>query len=447
MATGKLIGNSTAGAYQSGNYALYDYFVAIATGIVSEVRLYTGAVTGYGKVAIYSNNSGHPGTLLASGSGACSVANAWNVITLGTPISIVSGTSYWLGTCVSADDVVQQYYPWPTTVYDMHYIAATYSTFTFPAAFDHTGHSSVASRMTTTTGWGVLVLSPTGISQVTDLGTPKLNFILYPSGIEQALAYGTPLVQLAGDYIYPPGIAQPIVIGTPEVIKLLQFISPTGIEQLVPLGTPEVIKLLQFIAPTGIGQLVTLGTPEVIKLLQFIAPTGIAQPIVIGTPSVAIYGFIGPSGIAQLVAIGSPTLLKYVWHVILDGQYIAESPDINRAYVIGRDAYGNPIYGEAQDSTEVALVGERLDFTQELAIPTTAQAGDVASAILAKMRLTGKRGVILIPPNCGQELFDVVQVSDSMANQSAVTFRVVGIRFEYNPKQARYAHKLILGAP
>jgi hypothetical protein len=99
------------------------------------------------------------------------------------------------------------------------------------------------------------------------------------------------------------------------------------------------------------------------------------------------------------------------------------------------------------DSTELELVGERLDFQSDPAIPTTAQAADVASAVLSKMRLTGKRGVILIPPNCGQELFDVVQVSDSMANQSAVTFRVVGIRFEYNPKQARYAHKLILGAP
>jgi hypothetical protein len=134
-------------------------------------------------------------------------------------------------------------------------------------------------------------------------------------------------------------------------------------------------------------------------------------------------------------------------HVILDGQYITESPEINRAYIIGRDAYGNPVYGTAVDSPELALVGERLDFIPDPAIPTTAQAGDVASAILAKMRLTRKRGVILIPPNCGQELFDVVQLSDSMANQSAVSFRVVGIRFEYNPKQARYQHKLILGAP
>ena len=41
----------------------------------------------------------------------------------------------------------------------------------------------------------------------------------------------------------------------------------------------------------------------------------------------------------------------------------------------------------------------------------------------------------------------MVQITDAGANQPAVSFRVVGIRFEYHPKQARYEHKLILGAP
>jgi hypothetical protein len=99
------------------------------------------------------------------------------------------------------------------------------------------------------------------------------------------------------------------------------------------------------------------------------------------------------------------------------------------------------------DSTELDLVGERLDFQQELAIPTTYQAESMASAVLSKMRLTKTRGVILIPPNCGQELFDTMQISDSGANQYAVKLRVVGIRFEYNQKQARFEHRLILGLP
>ena len=166
-------------------------------------------------------------------------------------------------------------------------------------------------------------------------------------------------------------------------------------------------------------------------------------------PSIVVAGegIIYVPGHQQAIGYGVPTILKYVWHVILDGRYITETPGVNRAYIIGRDQYGNPVYGTAVNTDEVALVGERLDFQPDPAIPTTAQAADVASAVLAKMRLSGKSGVILIPPNCGQELFDVVQISDSGANQSAVNFRVVGIRFEYNPRQARYEHKLILGAP
>jgi len=208
--------------------------------------------------------------------------------------------------------------------------------------------------------------------------------------------------------------------------------------------------LTQTVYPDSIVQLVAYGTPAVIRS-GLIIPTSIVQQIIIGTPTVQggiPGGFVlQPGSIVQQIIIGSPTILKYIWHVILDGQYAIDTPGVNRAYTIGRDASGNPVYGTAVDSTELALVGERLDFIPDPAIPTTAQAGDVASAVLSKMRLRGKGGVILIPPNCGQELFDVVQVSDSMANQSAVSFRVVGIRFEYNPKLARYAHKLILGAP
>jgi len=179
-------------------------------------------------------------------------------------------------------------------------------------------------------------------------------------------------------------------------------------------------------------------------------PSGIAQQVAFGVPRIEggiVSGIIWTEGIVQPIAVGKPTLYKYVWHVVLDGQYTTATPHTNRAFVIGRDDFGNPVFGTAVDSTELALVGERLDFQQELAIPTTAQAESVASAILSKMRLNKARGVILIPPNCGQELFDTVQLSDKGSNQSAVKFRVVGIRFEYNLKQAKYEHRLILGAP
>jgi hypothetical protein len=265
-----------------------------------------------------------------------------------------------------------------------------------------------------------LTLSPSSISQTVSYGTPKLNLSLKPSSIAQAIAYGSPKLNLS---LKPSSIVQAVVYGTPTVIFSCCTLYPSSIVQPLVIGTPS------------------------LKYGQTVSPSSIVVSVTYGTPTVSAYGILRPSSIVQQISIGSPTLLKYVWHVVLDGQYATETPRINRAYVIGTDAYGNPVYGEAIDSTEIALVGERLDFQPDPAIPTTAQAAATASAVLSKMRLTGKGGVILIPPNCGQELFDVVQVSDSMANQAAVTFRVVGIRFEYNPKLARYAHKLILGAP
>jgi len=82
-----------------------------------------------------------------------------------------------------------------------------------------------------------------------------------------------------------------------------------------------------------------------------------------------------------------------------------------------------------------------------LSIPTTAKAADVAAAAVAKARLTGSRGFIVIPPNCGQELWDVVQVTDKPTAQSQQKYRVIAVGFDYEPRRARYQHKLILGAP
>jgi len=397
MATGKLIGtDDLTPLSSSGGYFTCCKFQALATGIITEFRL-KSAVAGYVKFAIYADSGGEPGALLGAQNTGQLTAIGWNTFSI-TSTPVVKDSYYWLSTCPDTTPPAGIVTHTLDAGLGFRYKAVTYSSFTFPDPAGSGFSSDTATRIAA--GWGILVLSPSSISQAIALGAPKLNFILYPSGIVQAIVYGTPLVGISGIVISPQGIAVIISCGTP-----------------------------------------TLRYP------QSISPSSIVVTIAYGTPSVGILGIIVPQSIVQQISIGSPTLLKYVWHVILDGQYIAESPDINRAYVIGRDAYGNPIYGEAHDSAESSQVGERLDFTQELAIPTTAQAGDVASAILAKMRLRGKGGVILIPPNCGQELFDVVQITDAGANQAAVSFRVVGIRFEYNPKQARYQHKLILGAP
>jgi len=135
------------------------------------------------------------------------------------------------------------------------------------------------------------------------------------------------------------------------------------------------------------------------------------------------------------------------FHIIIDGRYISETPELNRAYVIGRDAEGNPVHGTAVNQDEVDLVGERLDFHQLLSIPSSAEAEDVAEAVLAKMRITGSRGFITITPNCGAELWDVVRITDELCAQAAAHYRIAAIRTEYQPRAARYHQTLYLAAP
>jgi hypothetical protein len=306
---------------------------------------------------------------------------------------LLAGNYYWLAFNSSAS----------VAGYDLstgaiRYKAAPYSGFSFPDPIG-SGFASATNSNGVIAGWGILILSPSSINQPVSYGSPK--FILS---------------------IKPASIAQPIACGTPTIIISGIVVSPQGTAVIISYATP------------------TLRYP------QTISPANIVQLVAVGTPWVGIFGFIRPESTIQQISLGGLTILKYVWHVILDGQYATETPGVNRAYIIGRDQYGNPVYGTAVNTDEVDLVGERLDFQPDPAIPTTAQAADVASALLSRMRLMGKRGVIFIPPNCGQELFDVVQISDSGANQTAVKFRVVGIRFEYNPGEALYLHKLILSA-
>ncbi len=403
MGTGKLIGidDGTIDGNAGGNYFCLQKFIAVATGNCIEVRLKTSA-SGNVKVAVYAadGGSGNPGTRLASLDTSTAVVTGWNILMLEAPCSLVSGTAYWLAVNVSADEIMG---------YDNDdsagyaFKAYTFLNFAFPDPCpDIDGSGWARSTLVTfyLAGWGIPVLSPSSISQPMGYGLPGLNLKINPLNTVQAVACGVPTV-----------------------------------------STYKIV-----IAVQGISLILSCGTLS-LRYLQDILPQSIIQSVSSGTPWIGIFGFIRPQSIVQQISISSPAILKYVWHVILDGQYSTETPAVNRAYVIGRDQCGNPVYGTAIDSAELDLVGERLDFQQELAIPTSSQVASMASAVLSKMRLTRSMGIIFMPPNCGQELFDVVQISDSSANQSNVKFRVIGIRFQYYPRDARYQHKLILGVP
>jgi hypothetical protein len=56
------------------------------------------------------------------------------------------------------------------------------------------------------------------------------------------------------------------------------------------------------------------------------------------------------------------------------------------------------------------------------------------------------RGAIRIPTNCGHQLYDVIDISDSRAGLSAAKKRVLEINLVYHPRHREYEQRLLLGA-
>jgi len=132
-----------------------------------------------------------------------------------------------------------------------------------------------------------------------------------------------------------------------------------------------------------------------------------------------------------------------VFHVILSASYSTEAPDTNRTYIIGQSAAGTQVSGAAVTQADVDLVGERMDAHHDPAIIKDAVAAAVAVARLAKARMDGSTGRVIIPPHCGLELWDVLNISDLPANQAA-SFRVAGYTLEYDTSKGIYRQTIDL---
>ena len=54
-------------------------------------------------------------------------------------------------------------------------------------------------------------------------------------------------------------------------------------------------------------------------------------------------------------------------------------------------------------------------------------------------------GLILVPVNCGQQLYDVIEVTDISAGLSSAKKRITGLILAYNPRRGEYIQRLKLG--
>jgi hypothetical protein len=136
-----------------------------------------------------------------------------------------------------------------------------------------------------------------------------------------------------------------------------------------------------------------------------------------------------------------PSSYSYgVAHALWQGRYSQLSPKIDRVQV-----FGDGVLSEGFDWSGISKVYDRLYQVHDLNLDTAEKAQKRAQADLRRGEIAASDGEILVPPNCGQELYDVIDVTDSGAGLGEEKRRVLGLTLRYSAEDGRHEQRLELG--
>jgi hypothetical protein len=132
-------------------------------------------------------------------------------------------------------------------------------------------------------------------------------------------------------------------------------------------------------------------------------------------------------------------------HSILEGRYRQGAKGINRVQVEGYDtSLSKLILVDSFDWSEIDRTYERLRHVEDRNLNTIAEAQQRGAAFLRQAEIEAVGGMMLVPVNCGQQLFDAIAVTDGQAGLTAVKKRVLGIVLVYHPQRGEYFQRLEL---
>jgi len=133
-------------------------------------------------------------------------------------------------------------------------------------------------------------------------------------------------------------------------------------------------------------------------------------------------------------------------HDLFEGSYRRGMLDFNHIQVEGYDAIGDTsIITHSYNWAEIGLIGERLKHIEDRNIGSVSESQDRGEACLRKLEIASGGGFILVPVNCGQELYDVVDITDSRVGLNQEKWRILSITLNYLPGRGRYRQHLLLG--
>jgi len=219
---------------------------------------------------------------------------------------------------------------------------------------------------------------------------------------------------------------------TKRVWEIIQeIICRWGINLTSPAGVPK-SSAVDNLYPDFTIQPGTQGTQALNKLLSFI-------------PDALI--FDGNEAYVKDLKDDEASSYSYgTAHVILQGEY-AVSVSVSRSRAIGRDDQDNRIVEDAFDWDSMLLGIDILCQNYDPNLQSAARAQERADAILRKASLRAERGNLVVPVNCGQELYDVITVTDKRCGISSKKYRVIDLQTTLSLRQWLYEQRLTVGAP
>ena len=134
-------------------------------------------------------------------------------------------------------------------------------------------------------------------------------------------------------------------------------------------------------------------------------------------------------------------------HPIYEGRYQVGAWKLNRVQVEGYDTVADaPVLADSFAWGEINKLYDKLHQLFDRNIDSVAEAQQRGEAYLREAEVESANGIIRIPTNCGQQLYDVIDITDSRAGLSAQKKRVLGLTLVYQPSKAQYEQRLALGA-
>jgi hypothetical protein len=124
-------------------------------------------------------------------------------------------------------------------------------------------------------------------------------------------------------------------------------------------------------------------------------------------------------------------------HVATEAVYRDLGPRLNRTRAFGED-----VFDERFDFEEIEGVGEWIGQVHDLNLQTGARAGERARDELRKLTLRSRSEELVALVQGGQEVYDVVTVTDAQAGLVAAKRRVLGLEMAFKP--GKYSIRLRL---